>query len=168
MPDIMEPRFLLDCNLGRLAKWLRILGYDTVYDRRNIDGHFVERAEKEQRVALVRKRNPVGLPKTVPVLVVEADLLEDQLDEILGRLELHPDPARRMTRCLLCNALLVPLSGEEAASAVPDYVQEKYDDFRRCPLCGRIYWRGTHSQNMEKFLRSRSPFRRPESFPSHD
>ena len=164
----METRFLLDRNLGRLAKWMRILGYDTVYDRGNADMQFIRRAEKEQRIALVRKRNFVGVFQTVPVLVVEADRLSDQIDEILGKLELHPDPARRMTRCLLCNAPLAPVSKVEAGNAVPDYVQERYDGFRKCPLCGRIYWPGTHVSNIEEFLRSRSPFDRPGSFPLHD
>lgn len=164
----METRFLLDRNLGKLAKWLRILGYDTIYDRGNADMHFIRRAETEQRIALVRKRTLVGLSQTAPMLVIEADRLSDQIDEILGKLELHPDSAMRMTRCLLCNALLAPVSREEARDAVPDYVQDKYDGFRKCPLCGRIYWRGTHVSNIEEFLKSRSPFHRPGSFPLHD
>jgi uncharacterized protein len=164
----MEPRFLLDGNLGRLAKWIRIIGYDAVYCRGNADMHFIRTAEKEQRIALVRKRNLAGLSQTGRVVIVEADRLPDQIDEILSKLELHPDPARRMTRCLLCNALLTSVSREEAGDAVPDYIQEKYDGFRKCPLCGRIYWRGTHVSNIDKFLRLRSPFDRPGSSPLHD
>jgi uncharacterized protein with PIN domain len=160
----METRFLLDRNLGRLAKWLRVLGYDTVYDRGNVDISFIHRAETEQRIALIRKKNMVGFSDGMPMLIIVSDRLADQIEEVLDKLELHPDPARRMTRCLLCNALLAPLSKQEAGNTVPDYVQEKYDYFRRCPLCGRTYWSGTHVSNIEKFLNLHSHVHRPGSF----
>ncbi len=157
----MEPRFLLDRNLGKLAKWLRILGYDTVYDDGSSDIDFVDRAHKELRIAVVRKRNMVDLSRRIQLLVLTQDRLPAQLQEVLNKLKLDPDRAKRLTRCLICNVLLAPVSKKDLPPWVPDYVRDKYTDFKMCPSCGRIYWPGTHVENIEVFLKSHNRWDRP-------
>jgi uncharacterized protein len=165
----MEPRFLLDRNLVKLAKWLRILGYDASVGNEKTDMQFMRRAEKEKRIALVHKKRLIEPRHIAPVFVVEVDCLPDQLAQILFQLGIQPDPSKWMTRCLLCNVLLIPVAKEDVREAVPDYVQEKYDDFRRCPSCGRIYWPGTHVNNIQKALTLfHSRAGRPGSFRLHD
>lgn len=158
----MEVRFAADRNLGKLAKWLRILGYDTVYDRGNADRDFLRRAEAEERVVLTRRRNLALLPcKPGHLVVVKADRVERQIDEVIEALGLVPDPAKRMTRCLRCNAPLEEVSRQAVDGLVPAYVLEKYERFERCPSCGGIFWPGTHRLHVEEEIRRRSPGCRP-------
>jgi uncharacterized protein with PIN domain len=157
----MNERFLCDRNLGKLAKWLRILGYDTLFSRGNADRGFFEEAGREGRIALTRKRS-LGRPGPPGrIVVVRSDRVGGQIAETLGVLSLEPDPSRRMSRCLLCNEPLEAIAKEEVKDLVPGYVYENQTGFRKCPRCGRIYWPGTHGRNVEEALRLRSPSRRP-------
>jgi uncharacterized protein len=152
----MADRFLCDSHLGKLAKWLRILGYDTLWTREDIDRDILRKAEGEGRIALTRKRNPdIGGPN--PCIVVKADRIDEQITEILETLALQPDPKDRMTLCLRCNAMLETVAKEEVESAVPAHVYRNNTLFRKCPTCGRIYWPGTHTRNIEAFIRKHIP-----------
>ncbi len=153
----MDIRFTADRNLGKLVKWLRILGYDTLYDRRNADGSFLGRAGAEGRIALTRKRDLARLPRTGRLVVLSADRVGRQIGEVLEKLALKPDPARRMTRCLKCNAPLEEVSKEAVAGLVPAYVAETCNQFRICRHCGRIFWPGTHPRHVEEYLRTHIP-----------
>jgi hypothetical protein len=155
----MEARFSADRTLGRLVKWLRILGYDTALRRRDRDRDFLTEAAEEGRIALTRKRDLARLPYQGRLVVVRADRSEEQLGEVLEALNLNPDPAKRMSRCLLCNALLEEVPKEAVNGLVPAYVHERCAQFRRCPLCGKLFWPGTHPQRIEEYLRTRIPRR---------
>ncbi len=153
----MDVRFIADRNLGKLAKWLRIIGYDTVYDRGNADRNFLRRADDEGRVALTRKRDLAHLPYAGRLVIVSADRVEKQIGEVLQTLDLKPDPARRMTRCLRCNAPLEEASKEAVTGQVPAYVLETCGQFHICRHCGRIFWPGTHSRHVEQYLQTHIP-----------
>jgi uncharacterized protein with PIN domain len=142
----MDIRFIADRNLGTLAKWLRILGYDTLYER-------------GKRVALTRKRVIARRPHMVRLMIVKADHARDQLTEVLEALMIIPNPMKRMTLCLRCNAPLEAIPKETAEGLVPAYVYQTYGQFRRCPLCGRIYWPGTHRERVEERLSGLFPHR---------
>lgn len=157
----MGARFAADCNLGKLAKWLRILGYDTLYERGNADRSFLLKATEEGRIALTRKRELVRLSAPGRLVVIKADHVTGQIGEVLEALALEPDPARRMTRCLRCNELTEEVAREQVEGLVPAYVYEKYSRFRRCPRCNGIFWPGTHRGHVEEVLRRRSPACRP-------
>ena len=90
----MEERFVADRNLGKLAKWLRILGYDTLYDRGDADQDFLRRAAEDGRIALTRKRDLARLTHPGSLVVVKADRVEAQIGEVLKALDLQPDPSR--------------------------------------------------------------------------
>ena len=154
----MDVRFLCDRNLGKLSKWLRILGYDTLWDRGDADQGFLRKAGREGRIALTRKRN-LGGGGSGRLIVVRADRVEGQIGEILETLTMKPDPKDRMTLCLRCNATLEAVTKEEVEGAVPAYVYQNSTYFRKCPICGRIYWPGTHARNVEELLRMRIPTR---------
>ena len=153
----MDVRFATDCNLGTLAKWLRILGYDTLYERGVADLDFLRKATAEGRIVLTRKRELARLSSKERLVVVKADHVRSQLGEVLEALSLEPEPMKmkKMTRCLRCNKELEEIPKERVEGRVPVYVYVKYTQFKRCPSCGRIYWPGTHRLHIEKSLRVR-------------
>lgn len=155
----MDVRFTADRNLGKLAKWLRILGYDTLYDRGNAEGGFLRKAGEEGRIALTRRRDLARRSSPGSLVVVRADHVEGQLGEVIEALALKPDPAKRMTRCLRCNAPLEAVSKEAVIGLVPAYVSETCTEFRICRSCGRIFWPGTHPRHVEEYLKTHIPAR---------
>ena len=145
-------KFLADSSLGRLSKWLRILGHDTVYWRGEADRSFLRKAEKEGRAVLTRRKDVLARQHPGIVLFVESDRVEDQLVEVLGKLGLKPDAGRLFTLCLRCNEPLKEAKPEEMRSLVPDYVFRTQRDFRVCPKCRGVYWPGTHRERAMKTL----------------
>lgn len=135
--------------LGSLAKWLRILGYDTAYYPDLDDRQLVRLARAEDRVLLTRDRE-LSRRRGVKALLVTSEELDQQLGEVFTRLKLVPD--RAFSRCPVCNEPLQGLAAEEARRRVPPYVAQTQQAFRLCPKCQRIYWRGTHWQHMEEYL----------------
>jgi uncharacterized protein with PIN domain len=146
------PRFLADAMLGRLATWLRVLGYDAEYHRGG-DAALVARARAEDRILLTRDTGLLrrrGLPRH---LFVRSDAVRAQLCEVLSGLGLPAQPATA-PRCLRCNVLLDARSRSEVEGRVPDFVWASHEAFWGCPRCGRLYWPGTHRQHMAETIRS--------------
>jgi uncharacterized protein len=146
-------KFLTDSSLGRLSRWLRILGYDTVYWRGEADRAFLRIAEREGRAVLTRRKDVLARQHPGLVLFVENDRVEDQLVEILGKLDLRPEPENLFSRCLRCNESLKEASPKEVRSLVPDYVFRTQSEFRVCPCCGSVFWPGTHRERALAMLR---------------
>jgi uncharacterized protein with PIN domain len=145
-------KFLADSSLGRLSTWLRILGYDTVYWRGEADRGFLRKAEREGRAVLTRRRDVLARQHPGVVLFVEKDRVEGQIVEVLGKLDLRPEPDKLFTLCLRCNESLVKSTPEEVRTLVPDYVFRTQNDFRSCPKCRGVYWPGTHRERAMKTL----------------
>jgi uncharacterized protein with PIN domain len=143
-------RFLADCNVGRLARWLRALGYDADYAPRLDDPQLVATALAQGRVLLTRdaqlmQRRPIATGQLRAVL-----LREDQVDNQLRQLrsELGLDGKAALTRCLECNLELEPRQKAEVADRLPPYVRATQGRFSACPGCQRVYWPGTHWDRM--------------------
>lgn len=134
--------------LGSLARWLRILGYDVVYDSRLDDAALVEHAVREKRVILTRDRRLVERKQARNHLLVDSERLEEQIHQVLGDCGATVEPDRLFGRCLRCNEPLTELSSAEARSRVPPYVARTQKHFRHCPSCDRIYWCATHVERM--------------------
>ena len=142
-------KFAADRMLGKLAKWLRILGYDTLYVRRLSDHEFLKLATPD-RILLSRNtrlRNKISPDRFV---FVEADDPSTQLQDLIRSLDLKPDPDRFFTRCTVCNGRLVSVKGADVAGQVPDHVWTDHERFSRCEDCGKIYWPGTHPTRSRK------------------
>jgi uncharacterized protein with PIN domain len=135
--------------LGTLAKWLRILGYDTLYDPDIDDHQLVRLARAEARVILTRDRE-LARRRGVRVLLIASERLDDQIQQVLADLDLEPD--RSFSRCPVCNEPLAAMDLETARSQVPAYVARTQRTFRSCPVCRRVYWRGTHWQRINEQL----------------
>ena len=146
-----QPRFIADVMLGRLARWLRALGYDTAYDDAIEDAALVRRAVEEGRTILTRDRKLPREWRVAGVLVLESERPLDQLREVVARLGLAP-PAELFTRCLVCNGELVRADAEAVGAQVPSAVRRSRRAFVRCPDCGRVYWEGSHTRRMRAAL----------------
>lgn len=148
-----EVRFIADSMLGKLAKWLRILGYDTLYFREGEDGRLLAAALREGRILLTRDTRLIRRRHRCPLLFIHHDRVEEQLKEVAVELGLAMG-GRLGSRCLRCNRPLALLPREEAAGRVPEYVFRHHEVFSRCEGCGRIYWAGSHLRRMEETVRA--------------
>lgn len=158
----MEPRFIVDVNVGRLATWLRVMGYDTVFRDPVEDNELVRIALRGGRVIVTRDgglaKRRLATTGRIRVVLVWDDDLRSQLVQV--RRELNLDERSGFSRCVRCNEPLSQRSRESVEGLVPPYVYRTQDSFMGCPLCGRVYWRGTHWNNMCKelgLLRSSDP-----------
>lgn len=146
-----EPRFFADAMLGRLARWLRTIGYDTEYASDIDDGDLVRRAAEEERTVLTRDR---GLPTEWWIrayLIVESDAPLEQLAQVVQHFGLAWR-GRLFRRCVLCNVELEEMPAADAQALVPPRVSQAQRTFARCPACERIYWEGSHTQRMRRWL----------------
>lgn len=150
-------RFLADANLGALSKWLRLLGYDAVYWRGESDRTFLEKARKEERIALTRKKDLVKRQFSGRLLLIKADTAKDQVREVLSSLALSPLPDRYFTICLKCNVSLEKIKREEVRNRVPVFIYEQHSSFQICPRCQSIYWPGSHKRRSLDFLKEIIP-----------
>ncbi len=143
-------KFVVDSMLGRLATWLRVLGYDTHYQSFYRDGELAGLMREDRRLVT---RDRSRWRRSSKVVFLDSDRVGEQLGELFARLRLHPDPSIWFTRCLRCNALLEAAAGEEAMEKVPEYVfYESRGKIKVCRSCGRYYWPGSHRNRMLKQL----------------
>jgi uncharacterized protein with PIN domain len=149
--SLRRTRFLLDVHLGRLARLLRMLGFDSHYDNSLEDAALCRLAREQGRIILTRDRELLKRKEVTHAYWVRSHDPTRQLVEVLRRFDLQR-AARPFSRCLRCNLPLRRISPEEARPAVPEYVGRSYRSFSRCPGCGRIYWRGSHWKHMKRFL----------------
>jgi len=152
-PNHHPPRLIADAMLGGLARWLRVLGLDTAHDPSLDDPDLVDWAVAEERVILTRDRRLVLRKRAWNHLLVRSEVVDEQVRQVLGDLRLEPSPEDLFSRCLRCNEELREVPAKEAAREVPPYVARTQTRFRRCPSCGRIYWRATHAERMRRRLR---------------
>ena len=152
-PGRPDPRFAVDCMLGTLAKWLKILGYDALYLRVVDDADLVERARADGRILLTRDRKMTERRRASPFILIQSERSIDQLREVVASLGLDLDEERLLTRCLPCNAPTLEAASDEIRDLVPPYVFRTQRRFRRCPACGRVYWGATHRDKMVERLR---------------
>lgn len=135
--------------LGRLGKWLRILGYDTLFDPALGDAQLAHLARADGRILLTRDQE-LARRRGLRAVLVHSQTTEAQLQQVMAELGLHTGGA--FSRCPVCNEPLVDLARAAAQARVPPYVFETHDRFSECPACGRVYWPGTHWQAMDGTL----------------
>jgi len=141
-------KFIVDCMLGKLAKWLKILGFDAVFFNKIEDSELLVLAEKEGRILLSRDNALLEKSHDIRTLFIQNEDWNEQIEQVLDEFELWQD-IRSYSRCIECNAELKDLPKDRARNLVTPFVYEKADAFAICPSCGRIFWKGTHHQDME-------------------
>jgi len=148
---LREPQFILDVHLGKLARYLRLLGFDTIYDRDYADSNIINMAAKTNRIILTRD---TGLLKNKNVTrgywIRETDP-NQQIQEVLHKFDLSTK-IKSFTRCLECNGKLVKTDKEILSKKLLPKTKKFYHDFVICLHCEKIYWAGSHYQRMKKFI----------------
>jgi uncharacterized protein len=138
-------KFVADVMLGRLAKRLRLLGFDVYYNDKLNDNGVIGISLDEDRVILTRDRSLSNRPLSGTHLFIRSERVQEQVDQVLAALPLTAHP---LTRCSECNRPLIPIARRDAKDLVPAHVYERYKEFHRCDACGRIYWKGSHVERM--------------------
>ncbi len=151
---MFQPKFIVDVNAGRLAKWLRIMGYDTAYVPGIEDGKLVSIARDEGRILLTRDRNvmkrrPIAKGE-IQALLLASDRLDGQLRQVVDAFRL--DDRRAFSFCIECNVPLRRAEREDIRERVPAYVFQTQEQIDECPSCRKPYWRGTHWRNVRREL----------------
>jgi len=148
-------KFIVDQNVGRLVKWLRIMGYDTIFFNGSNDSLMIATALAEGRVILTRDtqimRRRVVTKGLLKAILIQSEYPQEQIRQVIETLNLDC-LSRPFTLCLECNQPLVERSKEQVKDLVPPYVFKTQKQYMECPSCHRIYWRGTHWQAMTKRL----------------
>lgn len=148
---LRHTRMVVDANLGALARYLRLLGFDTAYSPETPDAELARISVDEKRLLLTRD---VGVLKRGAVThgyFVRSQDPREQVIEVLARFDLA-DAVDPLTRCARCNGVLIDVPKEDIAERVPPGVQESHEEFRSCPDCGQLYWRGSHLARLEPFV----------------
>ncbi len=144
-------RFILDAHLGKLAKYLRMFGFDTLYQNDYPDETIRKIAVEELRIILTRDRDLLNHKDVTHGYYVRAIHPKDQLAEIIAKFDLYSQ-ANPFTRCLNCNHPLESAEKEEIREEVDPDTFRIFDEFYRCPDCRKVYWKGSHYDDMNKFI----------------
>lgn len=153
-----EPKFIVDFMLGRLATYLRNLGYDVKYlrlcgrDSITLQKELASESLREKRVVLTRNHK-VSSKRSWKLLLIKSDDPSEQLKEVIKAFNLELSKDLIFTVCSLCGVEIKPVSKEEIKYLVPQYVYETSSFFSRCPVCKKVYWRGTHHDLFISHLR---------------
>ena len=153
-------KFIVDNNVGKLAKWLRMMGYDTLFFNGTNDSHMIATALAEGRVILTKDtqimKRRVVTSGQLKAILIKGDEPDQQMHQVIDTLNLDCQ-FRPFAICLECNHPLLERSKQEVKDLVPPYVFQNQSQYMECPACHRIYWRGTHWQAMtkkqEKFMK---------------
>ena len=144
-------KFILDVHLGKLAAYLRMLGFDSLYTNSYTDEELTRKSHQEKRIILTRDRGLLKRKTVTHACLVRSQNAKMQLHEVVHRLDLL-ESMKPFTLCLKCNRSLEKVSTEIISSLVPQGVLSRNIRYALCPSCKRIYWRGSHWEDMNRFI----------------
>jgi len=144
-------KFIITAELGRLARWLRILGYDSIFFDSTKKRDIVIESLREGRIILTRDAR-LSRFSGIRMFRIKSDFVEKQLEQVIKELRLKVEKGNIFTRCVECNTPIVKIEKEGLEDKVPPYVYKTQEDFMQCPNCKKIYWKGTHFNLANKFL----------------
>jgi uncharacterized protein with PIN domain len=145
-------KFIADVMVGKLARWLRILGFDVAYSNKYEDDEMIRIAEAENRVILTRDRALAARRMKIPCLLIASDHYKEQIRQVITAFSLAD--FKTFSRCIECNAELQSVDKEAVFERIPPFVYLTQERFAICPRCQRVYWHGTHGEGMLKRLQS--------------
>ncbi len=147
----MNLKFILTKELGRLARWLRLLGYDAAYFASDDMKPLFITAFNESRV-VITKRLRMSEIKSIKVVYLRKDLLKDQISELRKKIRLKINDRALFTRCADCNREVYKIDRGSVRDIVPAYVYKTQKNFFQCPSCAKIFWKATHWDRAEEFV----------------
>ncbi len=142
-------KFAADCMLGKLAKALRIMVYDTFYKSYIDDAKLVNIAYQENRIILTRDRELTKRKKAKRCLYINETNPKKQIEQVVEKFNLD-NYKKPLTRCLICNSKLIAIDKKSVKNKVPEYTYKTIEEFYKCPGCGKIYWSATHIDSIKK------------------
>jgi uncharacterized protein with PIN domain len=148
---LRQSRFIADAHLGKLARHLRLLGFDTLFFNDAGDEHLAQLSVEQQRILLTRDRALLMRRELTHGCFIHAIEPQQQLIELFQRLDLYRSMAP-FTRCMECNGRLLAIQQEQVVTLVPKRVAELYTEFWRCSECAKIYWKGSHYRQLSAFI----------------
>ena len=148
---LRDLKFVLDVHLGKLAGYLRMLGFDALYENRADDPELVRIASEQQRILLTRDRGLLMHSAVTRGYWLRQTDSRRQAAEIIRRFDLAGG-VRPFTRCMACNAMLQPADGSTVLHRIPPRIAALHDQFLECAACGRVYWHGSHYQRMQRWI----------------
>lgn len=148
----MAVSFAVENTLGKLAKWLRILGFDAIFDAGAGGPDFFRRAARG-RVLLTRNRSMQDQVPSERLMLIRSDHPAQQLIEVIRHLNIAFEDVRPLTRCIECNQLIDTVQKATIRDIVPDFVYETHEEFRQCPRCRKVFWPGSHASRVAAQIR---------------
>jgi len=149
-----EPKFLVDFMLGRLAKWLRIWGFDADYYR-NTDRDGILLKSLQDKKIILTKDHTLSKKRAWKLVLIKSDFLSEQLDQVKEEFGLEFNREKLFSRCSICNVPIQQIEKIKVKNKVPPFVYENYDEFSYCPVCQRVYWQGTHLDLINEQLKNK-------------
>ena len=150
-----EPKFLVDFMCGRLARWLRILGYDAEFIEDTSRHKIMMKSLAEQRIVLTRDTR-LSKKKVYKLILIKSDKIREQVRQVIKELNLKLKKEKFFSICSVCNKQALQVEKEKVKGLVPLYVYQTVNEFYQCPKCKRVYWQGSHYdlflKEVEKFL----------------
>jgi uncharacterized protein with PIN domain/sulfur carrier protein ThiS len=150
---LREPKFVCNVHLGKLARYLRMMGFDVLYKNNFEDAEIVQLSLKKRRAILTKDKGILKRSEVTHGYWVRSSKVEEQVKEILHRFDLIKE-IKEFSRCIECNDLLKPVKRELIIDQLPVKVAKTQNEFYECPSCKKIYWNGTHYKRMLAFINS--------------
>lgn len=150
---LRKPKFVADVHLGRLTRYLRMMGVDVLYKNDFNDDEIVEISLNEKRAILTKDRGILKRNEVTHGYWVRSTKVEEQVREVLKRFDLQKE-IKEFTRCIKCNELLKPITKETIIDLLPPKVAQTKNEFYHCPSCDKLFWKGSHHQRMLSFIQS--------------
>jgi uncharacterized protein with PIN domain/sulfur carrier protein ThiS len=150
---LRSPKFIADVHLGRLTRYLRMMGFDVLYKNDFDDNEIVNLSLSEKRAILTRDRGILKRNEVTHGYWLRSTKVKEQVIEVIKRFDLK-NIIKEFSRCMECNSVLKPISKSEIIGDLPPRVSMSQTDFTQCPACNKNYWKGTHHQQMLSFIQS--------------
>jgi len=145
-------KFIADVHLGRLTRYLRMMGFDVCYKNDFDDEEIVQLSVKKRRTILTKDRGILKRNEVTHGYYVRSSKVEEQVKEVIKRFDLQKE-IKEFTRCIECNELLKSIKKEKIIHLLPPKVIQSQNEFYFCPSCKKVYWKGTHHQRMSLFIK---------------
>ena len=150
---LREPKFIADVHLGKLARYLRMMGFDVLYKNDFDDDEIVNVSLTGKRAILTKDRGILKRSQVTHGYWIRSTKVQEQVVEVIKRFDLKNN-IKEFSRCIDCNTVLKPISKNEIIDDLPPKVSKSQTEFSRCPACKKLYWKGTHHQKMLSFIQS--------------
>jgi hypothetical protein len=146
-------KFIADVHLGKLARHLRLLGFDTYFERSIDDNEIISKSLSENRIILTRDKQMLSNKRIIQGYGILSSDPREQLREVMAGFDIR-DNLKPFSRCMDCNGLIESVSKESVSVYLQPKTRQYYDEFFKCQVCGKIYWEGSHYDNMKKQIQN--------------